>query len=174
MANTDLPPESCQACAKARHLMTCPVPMATLASARIRSVPSPTTLLRDRSASTQRIVVARSLCDEDNNSRKRPAAAGCQQFSRTSALTGCCCRYSGKAFLGKGVRIPDASSRDIDVRGGKHDHRPRGGRASSCQPCPELVSGIVFVPENIDQLRCGELVGDADVMPQPASLSSPP
>src|SRR5215471_17763279 len=39
IANTVSPPASCHACAKARQRMTCPVPIAVLASARISNVP---------------------------------------------------------------------------------------------------------------------------------------
>src|SRR5579862_9246452 len=38
-ANATVPPASCQACARARQRMTCPVPMTEFASARIKSFP---------------------------------------------------------------------------------------------------------------------------------------
>src|SRR5271154_1345326 len=43
------------------------------------------------------------------------------------------------------------------------------GKASA-----ELVARIVLIPENIDHLRCGKFIGNADVVPQPSPLGSAP
>ncbi|MGA7926416.1 MAG: hypothetical protein WCA20_10485, partial [Candidatus Sulfotelmatobacter sp.] len=75
--------------------MTCPVPAPTLASARIRSVASPTTLPQNILPSTQPIAVVYVLCEAVNHSRKRPAATGCEQFSLMSVLTVRGCKYCG-------------------------------------------------------------------------------